>query len=332
MVDVIQVSRAAVFHNTGRLTLAQIKAQTGCSHIINGYLFNNKPKSKDYFKPNGWLVIDGEVISKDQYHDWGFGCGPTGAPAMTTDRTKSFLSGIPILKDGQKLARNLTPDVARSAERTAVGWLEDGRVLLWCDKTKLTREQLQLRLLERGCKDAIMLDGGGSTQGIFPDGKVYSSRKVATLLLFWEQKEDCEPKGDKPMVEINAYSLKKDGETFLTEHFRVKEFACKDGSDPVFIAKMLPMICEYIRMRCKKGISINSGYRTVEHNAKPEVGGAEYSQHLYGTAADLRCPAGFTPKQMAGFAREIMPDWGGVGIYDWGIHVDVRDEKADWNG
>lgn len=33
-----------------------------------------------------------------------------------------------------------------------------------------------------------MLDGGGSTQGIFPKGKVTSSRKVPTLLLFWERK------------------------------------------------------------------------------------------------------------------------------------------------
>ena len=330
MVKILRVSRAAVFHNTARLTLEQIKAQTGCTHIVNGYLFNNNPKSKNYFKPNGWLVIDGAVISQDQYEDWGFGCGKDGAPAMTTDRTESFLSGIPILKYGQKLSRNLTADVARPAERTAIGWLKDGRVLIWCDKAKLLREQLQERLLELGCVDAIMLDGGGSTQGIFPDGRVYSSRKVATVLLFWEQKEDYEPKGEKSMVEINAYSLKKDGDTFLTEHFQVKEFACKDGSDPIFIAKMLPMICEYIRMRCKKGITVNSGYRTAEHNAKPEVGGAEYSQHLYGTAADLRCPAGITPKQIAGFARELMPDWGGVGVYDWGIHVDVREEKADW--
>ena len=31
-----------------------------------------------------------------------------------------------------------------------------------------------------------MLDGGGSTQGIFPKGTVASTRKVPTLLLFWQ--------------------------------------------------------------------------------------------------------------------------------------------------
>lgn len=44
------------------------------------------------------------------------------------------------------------------------------------------------KLLGLGVTDALMMDGGGSTQGIFPKGKVTSSRKVPTLLLFWEQK------------------------------------------------------------------------------------------------------------------------------------------------
>lgn len=59
-------------------------------------------------------------------------------------------------------------------------------------------------LLGLGVEDALMLDGGGSTQGIFPRAKVTSTRKVPTLLLFWER--DKEPEGGKPMVEINAYS------------------------------------------------------------------------------------------------------------------------------
>ena len=33
----------------------------------------------------------------------------------------------------------------------------------------------------------LILDGGGSTQGCFPSGKVASSRKVPTMVLFWEE-------------------------------------------------------------------------------------------------------------------------------------------------
>ena len=182
MVDTFDCARAQIYHNTGKLTPAQIKAKTGCTHIINGYLFNGR------FVPVGWCVIDGKVISRDKYQDWGVSIGSDGKPQMLTDRGGSFLSGVPILKAGSKLYRGLTPDVARPAARTAVGWMPNGKVCLWCDKTSLTREQLQNKLLGLGVVDALMLDGGGSTQGIFPGGKVISSRKVPTLLLFWERK------------------------------------------------------------------------------------------------------------------------------------------------
>ena len=181
MVDTFDCARAQIYHNTQRLTPAQIKAKTGCTHIINGYLFNGR------FVPVGWCVIDGKVISRDKYQDWGVSIGSDGKPQMLTDRGGSFLSGVPILKAGSKLYRGLTADVARPAARTAVGWMPNGKVCLWCDKTSLTREQLQNKLLGLGVVDALMLDGGGSTQGIFPGGKVTSTRKVPTLLLFWER-------------------------------------------------------------------------------------------------------------------------------------------------
>ena len=165
MVDTFDCARAQIYHNTGKLTPAQIKAKTGCTHIINGYLFNGR------FQPVGWTVIDGKVISRDKYQDWGVSIGSDGKPQMLTDRGGSFLSGVPILKAGSKLYRGLTADVARPAARTAVGWMPNGKVCLWCDKTSLTREQLQNKLLGLGVVDALMLDGGGSTQGIFPRKK-----------------------------------------------------------------------------------------------------------------------------------------------------------------
>lgn len=180
MVDVFDCARAQIYHNTAKLPPAQIKAKTGCTHIINGYLFNGK------FQPVGWCVIDGKIISRDAYQDWGLAIGSDGKPQMLTDRGGSFLSGVPILKAGAKLYRGLTADVARSAARTAVGWMPNGKVCLWCDKASLTRDQLQDKLLGLGVSDALMLDGGGSTQGIFPKGTVASTRKVPTLLLFWQ--------------------------------------------------------------------------------------------------------------------------------------------------
>ena len=207
MTDVFACARAQIYYNIKRKPLAQVKRETGCSHIINGYLFNGS------FQPVGWTVIDGKVISRDAYQDWGISIGSDGKPQMLTDRGGSFLSGVPLLKNGAKLERSLTPDVARSAARTAVGWMPDGRICLWCDKTSLTREQLQNKLLGLGVVDALMLDGGGSTQGIFPKGKVTSTRKVPTLLLFWERSAKVE---DQALVWGKSHRLLTDanaGET-----------------------------------------------------------------------------------------------------------------------
>ena len=172
-----------------------------------------------------------------------------------------------------------------------------------------------------------MLDGGGSTQGIFPRAKVTSTRKVPTLLLFWER--DKEPEGAKPMVEINAYSKAKDGTKKLSGNFKVSEFACKDGSDAVLVAPRLVMVLQTIRDRFGAAVTINSGYRTPQYNTK--VGGVTDSQHCYGTAADI-VVKGQKPAAVAAYARTIMPDWGGVGVYDSFTHIDIREQKADWQG
>lgn len=325
MYTIMKASRMEVFDNRAlRLTPAQVQARTGCTHIMNGWVFNKK------FQPCDDCIVAGKVLSKSKYKDWGLGCDLDGPPIMSTDRTLTwFTSAVPILKDGKKLARDLTPDVARPAERTAVGWMKNGRVLLWCDRAILTREQLQDKLLDIGCVDGLMFDGGGSTQGIFPGGKVTSSRKVATLLCFWEALEPQEVKGEKPMVEINAYSKKKDGGKKLSTNFTVKEFSCGDGTDTVFVAPRLVMVLQSIRSHFGKAVTIHSGYRTPPYNTK--VGGVSNSQHTYGTAADISIK-GVPVADVAAYARSIMPDWGGVGIYSKKgfVHVDVRETRADW--
>lgn len=133
------------------------------------------------------------------------------------------------------------------------------------------------------------------------------------------------------MVEINAYSLKTDGGKKLSSNFQVKEFACKDGSDAVLVAPRLVMVLQSIRSHFGKAVTIHSGYRTPPYNTK--VGGVEDSQHTYGTAADISVK-NVGVDTVAAYARSIMPDWGGVGIYksQGFVHVDVREARADWNG
>lgn len=130
-------------------------------------------------------------------------------------------------------------------------------------------------------------------------------------------------------ITIYAYSKAKDGNKSLSANFKVREFACSDGSDPIFIAPELVEVLQKIRDHFGKPITINSGYRTATKNKA--VGGAAYSQHLYGTAADITV-SGVAPKTVAAYAETLMPNKGGIGIYGTFTHVDCRAVKSRWNG
>lgn len=130
-------------------------------------------------------------------------------------------------------------------------------------------------------------------------------------------------------MSLQAYSVAKDGMKYISKNFRVREFRCQDGSDPVFIDDNLVAILQQIRDHFGKAVTITSAYRTASHNKK--VGGATYSQHLYGTAADIKV-SGVAASVVADFAETLMPSTGGVGRYSTWTHVDVREVKARWNG
>lgn len=129
--------------------------------------------------------------------------------------------------------------------------------------------------------------------------------------------------------EVRVYSRAKDGARRLSPHFRVREFACADGTDTIFVSDGLVELLEAIRAKVGRAVYINSGYRTEERNRA--VGGAAYSRHKYGMAADIHV-SGVTPEQVASYAEELMPDHGGIGLYGSFVHVDVRPERSRWNG
>ena len=128
---------------------------------------------------------------------------------------------------------------------------------------------------------------------------------------------------------IAAYSKSKHGNLKVSNNFRVKEFACNDGTDPVFICRTLVFILQKVRDHFKKPVTINSGYRTPIYNAK--VKGAALSQHLYGRAADISVE-GVAPQEVYDFVCALMPDMGGVGLYPTFVHIDTRAEKSRWKG
>ena len=143
----------------------------------------------------------------------------------------------------------------------------------------------------------------------------------------------CGPETQKALKHAVAYRMDTKETTESSsfwddiEYFERKEFKCQCGGKycngyPVEPQEHLVRIVDEIRRRLGVPVSIvdagGSGVRCATHNRN--VGGVSNSWHLYGRAADLHSSA--TPAQMYAVAEEVLGNTGGLGLYNWGIHVD----------
>lgn len=322
-----------IYFNRRRLcsTTANLKkmlAEAGGDAICNGSIFLRNQQ------PACHLKADGKVYKAPAYRAWAISWNTPADFGVKTvpNSDANYMECVHLIIDGKKISPiHCGADMKYKAPRTAIG-TKDGRFAYYVSRDRRTPEQLRDLLAASGWDNAIMMDGGGSTCFMGRDGKGFTGDgRVIPFFLVWKLKsrDAFEPEGEKPMVEINAYSKAKDGSKKLSTHFIVKEFACKDGSDAVLVAPRLVMVLQSIRSHFGAAVTINSGYRTPQYNTK--VGGVAHSQHCYGTAADI-VVKGQTPEAVAAFARTLMPDWGGVGVYKSFTHIDVREARADWTG
>lgn len=118
------------------------------------------------------------------------------------------------------------------------------------------------------------------------------------------------------------------------EFFDREEFRCTCGECGGFpVEPDVKMVRTVDEIRRRLGVPVTivdsggSGIRCVKHNAA--VGGVANSEHLYGRAADLHSSA--SPERMKEVAEEVMGKTGGIGLYSWGIHVDVG-KYSRWYG
>lgn len=208
---------------------------------------------------------------------------------------------------------------------TYLGYDTGGVDGIWGDKSRQATEKFQQDF------------GGISVDGICGE-QTEKAMKHAVAYGIEKKSDNTDCTSDHTNVQNNNTENSTDGNTGTVwdeiKYFKKQEFACKCGKYcdgyPAEIDMNMVKIADQIRTKIGKPITINSGLRCKTHNAN--VGGVSNSQHLYGNAADLGCPSGCTPAQMASIAEEIMGDTGGIGIYSWGIHIDTRSTKSRWNG
>ena len=126
----------------------------------------------------------------------------------------------------------------------------------------------------------------------------------------------------------------------IGQFFCLREFNCRDGTRvPSYMREPLRKWASKIGdpMRRRFGtITVYSGYRTPSYNAS--VGGVPGSYHIYtdrraSPAVDFGCARG-TPQQWGAYARLLLGQTGGVGIYPSQrfTHADTRPYRQDWWG
>ena len=315
------IQKIQIYLNTGRKSMSAIQEETGADYIINGTLFNMST-----FKPNCHLRVDGRTIFSPSYDVAGYAWndGPDISIDTLPDPTqRNYIACTPLVLDGKPIA-NLTYDPGQGGKRgrTAMG-IKGDRLALYCtrDGGTMTRTPETLRddLAAAGWESAVMMDGGGSSQCYFKGDTIKATRAVHDLILVYLKGSDST---------VKTYSVKKDGSTYLSENFKVKEFACNDGSDTVLISDELVDLLQKIRDHFRVAVTINSGYRTSTYNKK--VGGVSNSQHVKGTAADI-VVKGVDPLTVGQYVEYIMPDHGGIGVYQTFTHVDVRTSRSRWD-
>ena len=124
---------------------------------------------------------------------------------------------------------------------------------------------------------------------------------------------------------------------FYRDEFECQGKNCCGGSAP--ISDLLVHVLQDARDKMGRRLVVNSGFRCFKHNRS--IGSKDTSQHPRGTAADIALVPGMTVDKMAEFFQESLlevmdysewEDCGGLGLYDWGVHVDVRDARpARWD-
>lgn len=191
-IPLANITKIQIVQTNCKKTVAQVKAMTGAQYVLNGGLFNFTTR-----KPLCKLRVDGKTYANDEYGYWSYAWNTGNDIHMIhSDQMGQYencIACVSMIKDGQNTLMNYNSDLGGSRQRTAIGLDGSGNLVLYCDKTGRTMEQLREIMRKYGCVSALSLDGGGSTSGDFNGQTVTTTRKVANYICVFveEAKVSC---------------------------------------------------------------------------------------------------------------------------------------------
>ena len=130
-------------------------------------------------------------------------------------------------------------------------------------------------------------------------------------------------------------------------NFTIPEIACRCGECDEFTFSLelldrLEEIRAWARRQHKPKaiVRVHSAYRCMAHNNRSTkeknkhgvygAGSNKDSKHPEGRAADFSIP-GVANEAIHWYIRDTYKDEYGLGLYDWGLHLDTREIAGDWD-
>lgn len=188
------VERIQLYINRDKKSLPEIIKETGATYAINGGLYD-----MTRFVPNCHLRADGYTYSEDKYNYFGLGWNNADSAfscvtALNKETVDNYICCVELVHQGKKNAQ-LIMDSAQNSNRakTVAGFYENGDTFLFCSDGGRTPKELQDYVATMGVYEAIMLDGGDSTQCYLDGEELTAERKVHNLILIYTtQKEETD--------------------------------------------------------------------------------------------------------------------------------------------
>ena len=116
------------------------------------------------------------------------------------------------------------------------------------------------------------------------------------------------------------------GDFFTSDEMACKGENCCGGSYPMDAGLIRRL--DRLRMLVGQPVHVRSGFRCRTHNAEIRNASPK-SQHMLGRAADIYVK----DIDFDDFVKLVeLVYFNGIGLYDWGVHVDVRDgDERFWD-
>lgn len=247
--EIKQAKKIQIIINDGTMTAATVKKKYGCDDVIGGVLYDMRT-----YKICWLCRINGITQYKDNQYANTYGYAWNNedtdfsiTQARNMEKYDNFIAGVWMINNNKPQEMWPSPDQAAARGNVAIGH-KNGSIMFYCTKDgkeALTPWQLQSKLLAEGWSDAIMLDGGGSSQMQTPNGNITSSRKIKTFILIWE-KEPTQLKTTCPYTEPTR-NIKQGsagtGASWVQWH--LNQFGAKLTVDGIFGSKSVKALKEF---------------------------------------------------------------------------------------